>query len=255
MARLTFEKGFAAPSYVSSTALVTLVSNGKLYVANAGDSKAVLLRKVEGTDTFEQISLNETHSINKKVEQERLSKMFRGETDIYHCQRQPNGKTECYTKGGLQPTRSFGDFRLKFREFNFHKYNESLGFRLPIPIFTGPYISAEPDVRVIELTKDDKFIVLATDGLWKNFPKKDTKSVAQEALKHESHNPNSKEQKPDAPGQKIIRSLMNKTLDKAAADNNVTKQYLNDVAAGPVKRQMIDDVTIMVVDLQNQYQQ
>ena len=46
--------------------------------------------------------------------------------------------------------------------------------------------------------------------------------------------------------------LMNHALDKAAADNSVSKQYLNDVAPGPVKRQMIDDVTIMIIDLENQ---
>ena len=45
---------------------------------------------------------------------------------------------------------------------------------------------------------------------------------------------------------------MNHALDKAAADNSVSKQYLNDVAPGPVKRQMIDDVTIMIIDLENQ---
>lgn len=42
---------------------------------------------------------------------------------------------------------------------------------------------------------------------------------------------------------------MNKALDKAATDNGITKEYLNDVPAGPTKRQMIDDVTIMVIDL------
>ena len=68
VAKVTFEKGFAVPAYVSSTALIAIVSDGKLYVANAGDSKAVLLRKGEGSATFEQISLSDTHSINKKSE-------------------------------------------------------------------------------------------------------------------------------------------------------------------------------------------
>ena len=94
---------------------------------------------------------------------------------------------------------------MKYREFNFHKFNESLGFRLPIPIFSGPYITSEPDIEVFELTKDDKFVVLATDGLWKNFPRKLTSEVADEAIKEESSNPHLKEHKPDAPGQKIIR--------------------------------------------------
>ena len=45
VARLTFDYGFAQTAYVSSTALVVLVCNNKLYVANCGDSKAVLVSK------------------------------------------------------------------------------------------------------------------------------------------------------------------------------------------------------------------
>lgn len=44
------------------------------------------------------------------------------------------------------PTRSFGDFRLKHREFNFHEYSREFGFRIPIPTFTGPYVTHEPDI-------------------------------------------------------------------------------------------------------------
>ena len=68
VAKVTFSKGFAVPAYVSSTALVAIVKDGKLFVANAGDSKAVLLRKSEGATEFEQVNLNKIHSINKKSE-------------------------------------------------------------------------------------------------------------------------------------------------------------------------------------------
>lgn len=88
----------------------------------------------------------------------------------------------CYVKGGLQPTRSFGDFRLKMRDYNFHKFTEELGYRLPIPVFSGPYISAKPDIQVHELTPDDKWIIMGTDGLWDNFSKKDTANLLNEQL-------------------------------------------------------------------------
>ena len=69
VAKVTFDKGFAKPSYVSSTALVAIVHNNKLFVANSGDSKAVLLRKKgEQAEEFEQIKLSKTFSINKKEE-------------------------------------------------------------------------------------------------------------------------------------------------------------------------------------------
>lgn len=43
--KVSFEKGFPKSAYVGSCALVAVVHNNKLYVANAGDSKAVVLRK------------------------------------------------------------------------------------------------------------------------------------------------------------------------------------------------------------------
>ena len=71
-----------------------------MFVANAGDSKAVLLRRKLDEDTLEQINLSKTFSINKKEEQQRMKKQFPGERDIYHCSKQPTG-IECFVKGGL----------------------------------------------------------------------------------------------------------------------------------------------------------
>jgi pyruvate dehydrogenase phosphatase len=44
LTREAFDKGFPKVAYVGSCALVAVVKDNKLYVANAGDSKAVLLR-------------------------------------------------------------------------------------------------------------------------------------------------------------------------------------------------------------------
>jgi len=69
------------------------------------------------------------------------------------------------------------------RQFNFHNYSEQMGYRLPIPVYSGPYISPKPDIRVRELGPDDRYIILATDGLWDNFPKKQTVELVEEQLK------------------------------------------------------------------------
>ncbi len=76
------------------------------------------------------------------------------------------------------PTRSLGDLRLKHREFNFHNFEAELGYRRPIPQYTGPYISAEPDIQVFTLTPKDKYIVLATDGLWDELSRKSSAQIA-----------------------------------------------------------------------------
>ena len=78
------------------------------------------------------------------------------------------------------PTRSFGDLRLKHAEFNLHTYSPDLGYRNPIPKYGGPYITHEPDIQVFDLNKEDAWIVLASDGLWDEIPRKRTPIVANE---------------------------------------------------------------------------
>ena len=86
----------------------------------------------------------------EKFEQLRLFKKFPDEPDIVRC------RTACYVKGRLQPTRSFGDFYLKLKEYNFTN----------LPVFTGPYIEAAPMLTHFTLTDLHQNLILGTDGLW-----------------------------------------------------------------------------------------
>ena len=91
-------------------------------------------------------------------------------------------------------------YRLKHREFNFHSFTEELGYRKPIPIFSGPYITHEPDIQVYELAPEDKFVILASDGLWNNCPRKHAGKLVTEALEESKDT----ETVATNPGQKII---------------------------------------------------
>ena len=69
--------------------------------------------------------------------------------------------------GRLAPLRAFGDipFKLKPDELNkilsgFPKYKPINSVRTP------PYLTAEPEVFYYNLGRNDKFIILASDGLW-----------------------------------------------------------------------------------------
>lgn len=109
-ARAVFDKGYPKVAYVGSCALVAVVHDNKVYIANAGDSKGVILRKNED-GTYENINVSTTFNANKKYEQERLKKQFKDESDIIVCKK-PEEKA-CYVKGNLMPTRALGDLRLK----------------------------------------------------------------------------------------------------------------------------------------------
>lgn len=84
--------------------------DNKLYIANAGDSKAVLLRR-KADESFEALKISKTFNANKKREQDRLKTEFKSEQDIVVCKR--GDPKACYVKGGLMPTRAIGDLRLK----------------------------------------------------------------------------------------------------------------------------------------------
>ncbi len=71
-------------------------------------------------DTMVNINISKTFSANKKYEQERLTKEFKNEKDVFVCKR--GDSKACYVKGGLMPSRALGDFRLKHKEFNFHTF-------------------------------------------------------------------------------------------------------------------------------------
>ncbi len=86
----------------------------------------------------------------EKFEQARLYKKFPGEEDIVRC------RAACYVKGRLQPTRSFGDFYLKFKEYNYTN----------LAVFTGPYIEAAPLLTHFALNDKHESLILASDGLW-----------------------------------------------------------------------------------------
>jgi pyruvate dehydrogenase phosphatase len=70
--------------------------------------------------------------------------------------------------GGLMPTRAFGDSRYKWSRDIQDKLNSHglLRKSTPIHLLTPPYVIAEPIVTFHKLQKGDKYLVMATDGLY-----------------------------------------------------------------------------------------
>jgi pyruvate dehydrogenase phosphatase len=131
-----------------SCGLVAILTPLLLVVANVGDSEGVLLggKKI--------MKINRRLNAGESFEQERLLKEFPGETDIIKCLKKTN---YCYVKGELQPTRAFGDFYLKDRQYNFASLEQ----------FSKPYITHKPEINWYNLSPYlGKSLVLGSDGLW-----------------------------------------------------------------------------------------
>jgi protein phosphatase 2C family protein 2/3 len=115
------------------TAVAALVThNGKIFVANAGDSRSVL--SVQG----EAKPLSFDHKPGNPVEKSRIH----GAGGYIEYGR---------VNGNLALSRALGDFDFK--------KNYSLTPEQQI-------ITADPDVTVHEITGEDEFLVIACDGIW-----------------------------------------------------------------------------------------
>lgn len=113
------------------TANTLLIIQNHLYCANTGDTRAVLCRAGEA------VALSEDHKPTNPQEEER----------IHHAGLKViNGRVG----GILSLSRAFGDFAFKD-----HK----------LPPETHA-ITVVPDVKHIEITPSDEFVIVACDGVW-----------------------------------------------------------------------------------------
>ena len=117
------------------TANVVLITRNKIFVANAGDSRAVLCRNGK------TIELSKDHKPQLPGEFARI--------------KEAGGKVVMgRVNGGLNLTRSFGDFE--------YKGNKKL-------TWDKQMITACPDITQFERSVDDQFILMGCDGIWEKF--------------------------------------------------------------------------------------
>ena len=149
------------------TAVVALLHGRCLYVGNAGDSRAVLCR---GTSA---VALSQDHKPAQTRERERIVAAGGFLSDIGGI---------CRVNGNLNLSRAIGDLRYKMNaEVSARKAWQWRAGAATIPLLTPPHlpfplllqlepaaqiITAEPDVESVELTPEDRFLVLACDGIW-----------------------------------------------------------------------------------------
>ncbi|KAF4352260.1 hypothetical protein F8388_004470 [Cannabis sativa] len=137
---------------IISLAVLMLSRHKSLLVANAGDCRAVLSRCARA------IELSRDHRpccIKEKTRVESLG----GFVD------------DGYLNGQLGVTRALGDWHLEGM-----KEMGDIG---------GP-LSAEPELRLFTLTKDDEFLIIGSDGIWEVFSNQNAVDIARKKL--QEHN-------------------------------------------------------------------
>ncbi|XP_006028183.1 pyruvate dehydrogenase [acetyl-transferring]-phosphatase 2, mitochondrial isoform X2 [Alligator sinensis] len=169
-------------AFSGATACVSHIDGVHLHVANAGDCRAILgVQEEDGT--WSALSLTQDHNVFNEAEIRRL--------------KEEHPKVEEKTiivndrlLGILIPSRSFGDVQLKWSKelqqsvlengsnveaLNIYQY-------VPPNYYTPPYLTAEPEVTYHKLRRKDRFLVMASDGLWDMLNNEDVVKLVAEHL-------------------------------------------------------------------------
>lgn len=206
---------------VGSCCLVGVISGGTLYIANLGDSRAVLGRVVKATGDVLAIQLSAEHNVAIESVRQEMHSMHPDDSQIVVLKH-----NVWRVKGLIQISRSIGDVYLKKAEFNREPLYAKFRLREP---FKRPILSAEPSITVQELQPHDQFVIFASDGLWEHLSN-------QEAIDIVQNNPRNG----------IARKLVKVALQEAAKKREMRYSDLKKIDRG-VRRHFHDDTTVIVV--------
>ncbi|CAH1423420.1 unnamed protein product [Lactuca virosa] len=208
---------------VGSCCLVGVVCSGSLYIANLGDSRAVLGRLVKATGEVLAIQLSAEHNACIESVRQELHSTHPDDSQIVVLKH-----NVWRVKGLIQISRSIGDVYLKKAEFN--RAPLYAKFRLREP-FKRPILSSDPSVSVHQLQPHDQFIIFASDGLWEHLSNQEAVDIVQ-------NNPHSGS----------ARRLIKVALQRAAKKREMRYSDLKKIDRG-VRRHFHDDITVVVLFL------
>mmetsp|Transcript_9902 Transcript_9902/g.17248 ORF Transcript_9902/g.17248 Transcript_9902/m.17248 type:complete len:426 (-) Transcript_9902:452-1729(-) len=141
-------------SGAGSTAVLALVTEDSLVVANAGDSRCVMSRAGKAID------MSTDHTPFRPDEYIRIKKAG-GWVD--HTG---------YLNGYISMSRALGD-----ADFKRH-----LNVLFPDRQFSAPLLISDPEVRIERISGDDEFVIVACDGLWKRMSSGRAVKIVRKAL-------------------------------------------------------------------------
>ena len=281
--RPAFDLGFGNVARVGACALVAVLKDDQLWVANAGDCRAVL-GSVDASqnNAITTTLLSTEHNVKNATEQDRLKEMHPDEmiAGLLRCK----SETSCYVKGNLQPSRSLGDLYLKYTEFRpgFDQNSALLPYTSKDPArarrvrspFSPPYVLSDPEVQHATLTEQDGFLILASDGLWDEMsPEESVCHLYEWEKKNQARKERKRRERNAAAsgggvgvgagagvvvagggsgkmevGQSASEYLVEKALEHAALEAGQTLEEVRNIALGK-RRHIHDDITVIVVDL------
>lgn len=154
-------------------ACVTLavVQTNSISVATTGDCRVVVGQQ-QADQSWKAVPLSVDQNAMNILEVERVKRVHPGEEDTVIF----NGRI----LGSLMPFRTFGDVDFKWES----KYLNSF-----VPVWpnynTPPYVTADPVVTHHNRKGSDRFMVIASDGLWERISNEDVVNIVANTLEQE----------------------------------------------------------------------
>jgi serine/threonine protein phosphatase PrpC len=216
--------GNEEPSSSSSSSTSASTSHSSTAAATTSAPRTMYLQTTE---------LSSDHNARMPREQLQLRLSHPNEPDVVYAK--PNSNAY-YVKARLQPTRGLGDAYLKYSEFNAPANNRIRGRHIPAP-YTPPYVTAKPEVKSIQIDTasesiQQQFLVLACDGVWDVLTSEEVVSFIA---------------KDNGPKSTVASRLGAHVLSREAYLSNTDVSSLMALPPGKQRRQMHDDISILVL--------
>ncbi len=162
----TLRKAHKSEAEFSGTTLVSaLIRGDRMWIANVGDSRIVVAKEaldgsLNGKSSMNAKDLSVDHNPNSPAEEKRILAMG----GYISPPPEPGLSARVWldaamTRAGLAMARSIGDFAVK-----------SVG------------VIAEPDILEYDIAPEDRFIILASDGVWEFLSSQDAVDIVQEKI-------------------------------------------------------------------------
>lgn len=208
---------------VGSCCLMGVICNGTLYVANLGDSRAVLGRTVKATGDILAVQLSVEHNVAIESVRQELQSLHPDDSQIVVLKH-----NVWRVKGIIQVSRSIGDVYLKKAEFNREPLYAKFRLRERI---RKPILSSDPSILVHQIQPQDQLVIFASDGLWEHLSNQKAVDIAQ-----------------TRPHSGSARRLVKAALLEAAKKREMRYSDLKRIDKG-IRRHFHDDITVIVIYL------
>lgn len=151
------------PAFSGSCGIIAYIEDDCIYIANTGDSKAIIGEYSGHGNRYNVLNGNVIHTFNNPSERVRMGEEHPGESRYAMIQ-----KSRLF--GYLIPSRSFGDAAFKLNSYILDTlYNKKYITRKYVQkdlYKTPPYLTAEPTVTRIKINPNKtRFLVLSSDGI------------------------------------------------------------------------------------------